>query len=92
MDNQARRAPKKMDQTMVEAFAKRWGNHSSFKVGTLDRSGSSTFTISHFNGPVTYSSWSTKITHIEDCVQIFKAVQEELSQQQCFEDGPQNKL
>jgi chitin synthase len=40
----------------VEAFAKRWGNHSSFKVGTLDRSGSSTFTINHFNGPVTYSS------------------------------------
>jgi chitin synthase len=56
MDDQARRAPKKTDQTMVEAFAKRWGNHSSFKVGTLDRSGSSTFTISHFNGPVTYSS------------------------------------
>ena len=56
MDDQARRAPKKTDQTMVEAFAKRWGNHSSFKVGTLDRSGSSTFTINHFNGPVTYSS------------------------------------
>ncbi|KIM78732.1 glycosyltransferase family 2 protein [Piloderma croceum F 1598] len=41
---------------MVEDFAKRWGNHSLFKVGTLDRSGSSTFTINHFNGPVTYSS------------------------------------
>lgn len=56
MDDQARRAPKKTDQTMVEAFAKRWGNHSSFKVGTLDRSGFPTFTINHFNGAVTYSS------------------------------------
>jgi len=56
MDDQARRAPKKTDQTMVEAFAKRWGNHSSFKVGTLDRSGSQTFTVHHYNGPVTYSS------------------------------------
>ncbi|KAJ7506209.1 glycosyltransferase family 2 protein [Mycena galericulata] len=52
MDDQARRAPKKTDATMVEAFAKRWGNHSSFKTsaGTLG------FTISHFNGPVTYSA------------------------------------
>jgi chitin synthase len=56
MDNEARRAPKKTDQTMVEAFAKRWGNHPSFKVGTLDQSGSSMLTINHFNGPVTYSS------------------------------------
>ncbi|KAJ7647442.1 glycosyltransferase family 2 protein [Roridomyces roridus] len=52
MDDQARRAPKKSDATMVEAFAKRWGNHSSFKTsaGTLG------FTINHFNGPVTYSA------------------------------------
>ncbi|KAJ7840428.1 glycosyltransferase family 2 protein [Mycena leptocephala] len=33
MDDQARRAPKKTDTTMVEAFQKRWGNHSSFKAG-----------------------------------------------------------
>ncbi|KAI6023520.1 P-loop containing nucleoside triphosphate hydrolase protein [Pisolithus microcarpus] len=42
---------------MVEAFAKRSGNHSSFKLGGgLDRSGFLTFTICLFNGPVTYSS------------------------------------
>ncbi|KAJ6489438.1 glycosyltransferase family 2 protein [Mycena vulgaris] len=57
MDDQARRAPKKTDHTMVEAFSKRWGNHSSFKTGgALDRAGFPTFTISHFNGPVTYSA------------------------------------
>ncbi|KAI6009074.1 hypothetical protein BKA83DRAFT_4505305 [Pisolithus microcarpus] len=42
---------------MVEAFTKRLGNHSSFKLGGgLDRSGFPTFTICLFNGPVTYSS------------------------------------
>ncbi|KAI6120169.1 glycosyltransferase family 2 protein [Pisolithus croceorrhizus] len=52
MDDQARRSHKKTDHTMVEAFAKRWGNHSSFKLGGgLDRSGFPTFTICHFNGP-----------------------------------------
>ncbi|KXN87631.1 Chitin synthase 8 [Leucoagaricus sp. SymC.cos] len=56
MDDQARRVPKKTDQTMVEAFQKRWGNHSSFKSGAIDRSGFPTFTINHFNGAVTYSS------------------------------------
>ena len=56
MDDQARRSHKKTDQSMVEAFGKRWGNHSSFKVGAIDRSGFPTFTVNHFNGPVTYSS------------------------------------
>ena len=56
MDDQARRSHKKTDHTMVEAFGKRWGNHSSFKVGAADRSGYPTFTVNHFNGPVTYSS------------------------------------
>lgn len=56
MDDQARRAPKKTNHTMVEAFGKRWGNHSSFKTGAIDRSGFPTFTVNHFNGPVTYSS------------------------------------
>ncbi|KAH7106969.1 glycosyltransferase family 2 protein [Auriculariales sp. MPI-PUGE-AT-0066] len=56
MDDQARRMPKKTDHTMVEAFGKRWGNHSSFKVGSMDRSGFPTFTVNHFNGPVTYSA------------------------------------
>ncbi|KAA1474601.1 glycosyltransferase family 2 protein [Dentipellis sp. KUC8613] len=56
MDDQARRMPKKTDHTMVEAFGKRWGNHSSFKMGGMDRSGFPTFTINHFNGPVTYSA------------------------------------
>ena len=58
MDDQARRAPKKTDHTMVEAFQKRWGNHSSFKAGSPDRGGFPTFTVNHFNGPVTYSSES----------------------------------
>ncbi|KAJ8083666.1 hypothetical protein PM082_009542 [Marasmius tenuissimus] len=56
MDDQAKRAPKKTNHTMVEAFQKRWGNHSSFKTGSIDRSGYPTFTVHHFNGPVTYSS------------------------------------
>ncbi|GBE89223.1 hypothetical protein SCP_1502310 [Sparassis crispa] len=41
------------DHTMTESFAKRWGNHSSFKAGTMDRSGFPTFTVNHFSGPVT---------------------------------------
>ncbi|EIW79950.1 glycosyltransferase family 2 protein [Coniophora puteana RWD-64-598 SS2] len=56
MDDQARRSQKKTDQSMVEAFGRRWGNHSSFKVGSMDRSGFPTFTVNHFNGPVTYSA------------------------------------
>ncbi|SJX63440.1 probable Chs8-Chitin Synthase 8 [Sporisorium reilianum f. sp. reilianum] len=56
MDDQARRMPKKSDQTMIEAFGKRWGNHPSFKVGPADRSGFSSFTISHYNSAVTYTS------------------------------------
>jgi chitin synthase len=56
MDDQARRVPKKTDHTMIEAFQKRWGNHSSFKAGSVDRSGFPTFTINHYNGAVTYSS------------------------------------
>ncbi|KAF8557535.1 P-loop containing nucleoside triphosphate hydrolase protein [Imleria badia] len=51
MDDQARRSHKKTDHTMVEAFGKRWGNHSSFKVGAIVRSGHPTFTVNHFNGP-----------------------------------------
>ena len=56
MDDQARRQPKKTDHTMVEAFGKRWGNHSSFKAGAADRSGFPSFTVSHYNGAVTYSA------------------------------------
>lgn len=64
MDDQSRRAPKKTEHTMVEAMGKRWGSHQSFKVGQMDRSGFPTFTVSHFNGPVTYSSenWLEKNT------------------------------
>lgn len=56
MDDQANRQPKKTDHTMVEAFGKRWSNHASFKVGTMDRSGFPTFTVHHYSGPVTYSA------------------------------------
>ena len=41
---------------MVEASAKRWGNHSSFNAGAADRSGFPSFTVSHYNGAVTYSA------------------------------------
>lgn len=56
MDDQARRMPRKSDHTMVEAFGKRWGNHPNFKIGHADRSGFTPFTVSHFHGPVSYSS------------------------------------
>jgi chitin synthase len=56
MDDQARRQPKKTDHSMVDAFAKRWGNHSSFKTGGPDRVGFPMFTVSHYHGPVTYSA------------------------------------
>ena len=42
MDEQARREPRK-----TNAITKRWGNHSSFKSGGVDRSGFPTFTINH---------------------------------------------
>jgi chitin synthase len=58
MDDQARRASKKTEHTMLEAFSKRWANHSAYKTGGTDRSGFPTFTVSHYNGPVTYSSES----------------------------------
>ncbi|KAK1233329.1 hypothetical protein PQX77_003517 [Marasmius sp. AFHP31] len=41
---------------MVEAFQKCWRNPSSFTTGSIDRSGYLTFTVHHFDGPVTYSS------------------------------------
>jgi chitin synthase len=55
-DDQARRVPKKTEHTMIEAYAKRWGNHGSFKLSGMDRTGFPTFTVSHFTGPVTYST------------------------------------
>ena len=55
MNDQARRSHKKTDHTMTEAFGKRWGNHSSFKLGEMDRAGYTTFTVNRFNRPVTYS-------------------------------------
>jgi chitin synthase len=56
MDDQARRSHKKTDHSILEAFGKRWVSHSSFKVGAIDRSGLLTFTVNHFNDPVTYSA------------------------------------
>jgi chitin synthase len=55
-DDQARRVPKKTEHTMIEAYTKRWGNHASFKLSGMDRTGFPTFTVSHFTGPVTYST------------------------------------
>ncbi len=56
LDDQTRRAPKKTEISMVEAFAKRWNNHASFQIGGMDRTGFPTFTVQHYSGPVTYSS------------------------------------
>ena len=56
MDDQACRLHKKTDHSMTEAFRKRWGNHSLFKLGAMNQSGFAMFTVNHFNGPVTYSS------------------------------------
>ncbi|TEB29002.1 hypothetical protein FA13DRAFT_1866086 [Coprinellus micaceus] len=57
MDDQARRQPKKTDDTMVEAFK----TSSVIDTSTSPTAGGTTnvgmgasFTISHFNGPVTY--------------------------------------
>ncbi|KAF8313908.1 chitin synthase-domain-containing protein [Cantharellus anzutake] len=58
MDDQVRRMPKKTDHTMIEAMSKRWGNHTSFRLGGMDHSGFPTFTVSHYAGPVTYSAES----------------------------------
>jgi chitin synthase len=56
MDSQASRLPKKNEHTMVQAFAKKWNTHNSFKTGSTDRSGFPTFTIQHYTGAVTYSA------------------------------------
>ncbi len=57
IDDQSRRRGK-TDTTMLRAMAKRWGNHSSFasREGdeALGRPG--TFTCSHWDGQVTYST------------------------------------
>ena len=45
MDDQARRSHKKTDHSTVEAFGKRWSNHSLFEVGAIDRSGFPTFML-----------------------------------------------
>lgn len=80
MDDQAHRAPRKTDQTMVEAFQKRWGNHSSFKTGSSDRNGNPTFTVNHFNGPVTYSSENFLARNLDalnpDFVSLFRGTDE----------------
>lgn len=56
LDDQARRSHETTDFTMVEALREQWGDHPSFEPGPLEHSGSPVFTITHFNGPVTYSS------------------------------------
>ena len=56
---------------MVEAFGKRCGIHSSFKVGSVDRSGFPTFTINHFNGPVTSSSESFPDRNLDSLNPLF---------------------
>ncbi|KAJ7437700.1 P-loop containing nucleoside triphosphate hydrolase protein [Mycena latifolia] len=53
----APRAQEDGPHMMVQAFTKRWGNHSSFKMGGgLEHAGFPTFTIGHLNGPVTNST------------------------------------
>jgi chitin synthase len=52
-DDQAKR--KKSDQNMLEQMSKRYAGHSSFQAISNDRNGSSSFTINHYGGPVSYS-------------------------------------
>ncbi|KAI6142427.1 hypothetical protein BKA82DRAFT_28307 [Pisolithus tinctorius] len=64
---------------MVEAFAKQWGNHSSFKLGGgLDRSGFPPFTIYYFNGLVTYSSKAFLEHNLDalnpDCIALLRSM------------------
>ncbi|KAL1408451.1 Chitin synthase, class 5 [Vanrija albida] len=55
-DDQAKK--KKTDANMIEAMAKCYTGHSSFQVGNMDRSGTASFTINHYAGPVTYTAES----------------------------------
>lgn len=77
MDDQARRSHKKTDHMMVEAFGKRWGNHSSFNARVTDCSGYPVFTINHFNGPVTYSFEGFLDRNLDslnpDCVSLLRS-------------------
>ncbi|CAO1621031.1 unnamed protein product [Jaminaea pallidilutea] len=78
MDDQASRKPKKTDHTMVEAFGKRWANNPSFRVGSTNRDGFSSFTVNHYNGPVTYSSegWLDRNSEIisPNFVNLFRGI------------------
>jgi hypothetical protein len=56
MDGQAQCRPKNTDTTTVDAFVKLWGNRLPFKIGAPVRSGVPTFTISHYNSPVTHAA------------------------------------
>lgn len=57
IDDQSRRSGK-TDASMVKAMAKRWSNSTSFSAreGNETTGRSSTFTCTHWNGPVEYSS------------------------------------
>ncbi|WWC67634.1 uncharacterized protein I206_101544 [Kwoniella pini CBS 10737] len=54
MDDQARK--KKNESQFLEIMAKRFTGHASFSLSTQSRSGNSTFTINHYDGPVTYTT------------------------------------
>lgn len=47
---------KRSDSMLLETLGKRYQGHSSFSVGNVDRNGTSSFTINHYSGPVTYSA------------------------------------
>ena len=54
MDDQATK--KRSEASLLDALGKRHSGHSSFSLGNADRNGSSTFTINHYSGPITYSA------------------------------------
>ncbi|OCF76617.1 chitin synthase [Kwoniella mangroviensis CBS 8886] len=54
MDDQARK--KRTEGQFLEAMGKRYTGHASFSLATQSRSGGATFTINHYDGPVTYST------------------------------------
>ena len=47
---------KRTEAALLETLGKRFTGHASFSLGSAERSGSASFTINHYSGPVTYSA------------------------------------
>lgn len=56
MDDQTRRRPRKNDNTMADAFQKRWVNHAGLRVTSGIYDARRTFVVSHYFGSVSYDA------------------------------------